>query len=200
MAGNSARSWSTSIRSASTPGASRRPKSPRWSERKTSILPAGTTKIGTQEYPVVLNSSPLKAEDLNNLPIKTVNGVTDLPEGRGPRARRIPGPDQPRPRRGQAGRPPIDPQKRRRLDPRHRGRSQEDARRHSGRHPPGPQGHAALRPVALCPRLRRGRGQGGGDRGRPDRPHDPHLPRQLAQHRGRDHRRSRSPFSSRSSS
>jgi multidrug efflux pump subunit AcrB len=39
------------------------------------ILPAGTTKIGTQEYPVVLNSSPLKAEDLNNLPIKTVHGV-----------------------------------------------------------------------------------------------------------------------------
>src|ERR1700722_8850472 len=39
------------------------------------ILPAGTTKIGTQEYPVVLNSSPLKADDLNNLPIKTVNGT-----------------------------------------------------------------------------------------------------------------------------
>jgi len=39
------------------------------------ILPAGTTKIGTQEYPVVLNSSPLKASDLNDLPIKTVNGT-----------------------------------------------------------------------------------------------------------------------------
>jgi multidrug efflux pump subunit AcrB len=39
------------------------------------ILPAGTTKIGSQEYPVVLNSSPVKAEDLNNLPIKTVNGT-----------------------------------------------------------------------------------------------------------------------------
>ena len=39
------------------------------------ILPAGTAKIGTQEYPVVLNSSPLKAEDLNNLPIKTVKGT-----------------------------------------------------------------------------------------------------------------------------
>jgi len=38
------------------------------------ILPAGTTKIGTQEYPVVLNSSPIKAADLNELPIKTVNG------------------------------------------------------------------------------------------------------------------------------
>jgi multidrug efflux pump subunit AcrB len=40
------------------------------------ILPAGTTKIGTQEYPVVLNSSPLQADDLNNLPIKTANGTT----------------------------------------------------------------------------------------------------------------------------
>ena len=39
------------------------------------ILPAGTTKIGTQEYPVALNSSPLKADDLNNLPIKVVNGT-----------------------------------------------------------------------------------------------------------------------------
>ncbi len=40
------------------------------------ILPAGTTKIGTQEYPVMLNSSPLKADDLNDLPIKTINGTT----------------------------------------------------------------------------------------------------------------------------
>jgi multidrug efflux pump subunit AcrB len=39
------------------------------------ILPAGTVKIGTQDYPVILNSSPLKADDLNNLPIKTVNGI-----------------------------------------------------------------------------------------------------------------------------
>jgi multidrug efflux pump subunit AcrB len=40
------------------------------------ILPAGNSKIGTQEYPVILNSSPLKADDFNNLPIKTVNGTT----------------------------------------------------------------------------------------------------------------------------
>jgi multidrug efflux pump subunit AcrB len=39
------------------------------------ILPAGTTKIGTQEYPVLINSSPLKAADINNMPIKTVNGI-----------------------------------------------------------------------------------------------------------------------------
>jgi multidrug efflux pump subunit AcrB len=40
------------------------------------ILPAGNAKIGAQEYPVILNSSPLKADDLNNLPIKTVHGTT----------------------------------------------------------------------------------------------------------------------------
>ena len=39
------------------------------------ILPAGDAKIGTQEYPVVLNSSPIKADDLNDLPVKTFNGT-----------------------------------------------------------------------------------------------------------------------------
>ncbi|HTV85945.1 MAG TPA: efflux RND transporter permease subunit [Dyella sp.] len=40
------------------------------------ILPAGTEKIGDTEYSVRLNGSPLNAEDLNNAPIKTVNGIT----------------------------------------------------------------------------------------------------------------------------
>jgi multidrug efflux pump subunit AcrB len=40
------------------------------------ILPAGTTKIGKQEYQVQLNSSPETVAALNNLPIKTVNGRT----------------------------------------------------------------------------------------------------------------------------
>jgi multidrug efflux pump subunit AcrB len=38
------------------------------------ILPSGTAKIGTLEYNTSLNGSPLKSDDLNNLPIKTVNG------------------------------------------------------------------------------------------------------------------------------
>jgi multidrug efflux pump subunit AcrB len=38
------------------------------------VLPAGTAKMGPYEYQVDLNSSPLKVEELNNLPIKTVNG------------------------------------------------------------------------------------------------------------------------------
>src|SRR5882762_1131669 len=40
------------------------------------ILPAGTAKLAQTEYQVRVNSSPLLLDDLNNLPIKTVNGAT----------------------------------------------------------------------------------------------------------------------------
>jgi len=39
------------------------------------ITPVGTEKIGSFEYSVVLNNSPLRIQDLGNLPIKTVNGA-----------------------------------------------------------------------------------------------------------------------------
>ncbi len=39
------------------------------------IIPAGTEKIGDIEYNVKLNSSPVKAEELNDAPIRTVNGT-----------------------------------------------------------------------------------------------------------------------------
>ncbi len=43
------------------------------------ILPAGTQKIGDYEYNVKLNASPLKLEELNDLPVKFQNGaVTTL--------------------------------------------------------------------------------------------------------------------------
>jgi multidrug efflux pump subunit AcrB len=38
------------------------------------ILPSGTAKIGTLEYPILLNGSPSVAEGLNDVPIKKVNG------------------------------------------------------------------------------------------------------------------------------
>ena len=38
------------------------------------IVPAGTAKIGSREYQVQLNSSPLKVEGLNALPIRLANG------------------------------------------------------------------------------------------------------------------------------
>jgi multidrug efflux pump subunit AcrB len=40
------------------------------------ILPSGTAKIGALEYDVDLNTSPTVIDDLNNLPIKVVNGAT----------------------------------------------------------------------------------------------------------------------------
>ncbi|HEY7378552.1 MAG TPA: efflux RND transporter permease subunit, partial [Steroidobacteraceae bacterium] len=39
------------------------------------ILPAGTQKIGDTEYNVKLNASPLKLDELNDLPIKSENGA-----------------------------------------------------------------------------------------------------------------------------
>ncbi|MGD0617634.1 MAG: efflux RND transporter permease subunit [Bryobacteraceae bacterium] len=40
------------------------------------ILPAGTAKMGDREYQVLLNSSPTLVAQMNDLPIKTVNGAT----------------------------------------------------------------------------------------------------------------------------
>ena len=40
------------------------------------ILPAGTAKMAETEYQIRVNSSPVALDELNNLPIKTVNGAT----------------------------------------------------------------------------------------------------------------------------
>ncbi|TKC92116.1 efflux RND transporter permease subunit [Polyangium fumosum] len=40
------------------------------------ILPAGSAKMGENEYPVIMNSSPAALEELGNLPLKTVDGKT----------------------------------------------------------------------------------------------------------------------------
>src|SRR6202453_4646847 len=40
------------------------------------IVPAGTIKVGDTEYAVRVNSSPEILSDLNDLPVKTVNGAT----------------------------------------------------------------------------------------------------------------------------
>ena len=39
------------------------------------ILPAGTAKIGVREYDIAINSSPEILNDLNNIPIRYVNGA-----------------------------------------------------------------------------------------------------------------------------
>jgi multidrug efflux pump subunit AcrB len=40
------------------------------------ILPAGTAKIGDKDYQIKLNSSPRVLDEMNNLPVKVVNGAT----------------------------------------------------------------------------------------------------------------------------
>ena len=39
------------------------------------VVPSGTVKIGSLEYDVEMNGSPPTVDDLNNVPIKTVNGT-----------------------------------------------------------------------------------------------------------------------------
>jgi multidrug efflux pump subunit AcrB len=39
------------------------------------ILPSGTAKIGSNEYPIALNASPEALEELGSIPIKTVRGT-----------------------------------------------------------------------------------------------------------------------------
>jgi multidrug efflux pump subunit AcrB len=40
------------------------------------ILPAGTAKVGSLQYTVMLNDSPTTIDELNDLPVKTVGGAT----------------------------------------------------------------------------------------------------------------------------
>jgi CzcA family heavy metal efflux pump len=40
------------------------------------VLPSGTAKIGSLEYQVELNASPQTVAELNDIPIKTINGTT----------------------------------------------------------------------------------------------------------------------------
>src|ERR1019366_7400658 len=40
------------------------------------IVPTGTAKIGTEEYPIVLNSSPELLEQIATIPVKVVHGTT----------------------------------------------------------------------------------------------------------------------------
>jgi multidrug efflux pump subunit AcrB len=40
------------------------------------ILPAGDAKIGDKDYQVKINSSPRVLDDMNNMPVKVVNGAT----------------------------------------------------------------------------------------------------------------------------
>jgi len=116
------------------------------------IVPAGTQKIGTLEYFVKLNASPVKVAQLNDLPVATRNGsvvyvrdVAHVRDGAPPQTNIV---RQERPPRG--------------VDEHSQDRDELDARRHQ-RHQaeaaadPGPpasraQDPGAGRPVDLRPR------------------------------------------------
>ena len=151
------------------------------------IIPAGTAKIGPTEYYVKLNSSPDVLAAFNDIPIKTVNGVpvyvknvAHVRDGYAiqtniVRPRRPPGGTHDRSQGGRGeypGRGPAGP----------RGPA-----RHPGPAAPRAQDGAAVRPVDLRPGGGPGRAQGGGHRGRFDGPHDPALPRLVAEHADRRH-------------
>ena len=57
------------------PRACRPPTSATRSALQNLIIPAGTEKIGDIEYNVKLNSTPAKPAELNDVPIRTVNGT-----------------------------------------------------------------------------------------------------------------------------
>ena len=146
------------------------------------ILPAGTAKLAGTEYQIRVNSSPIVLNELNNLPIKTVNGATvymkDVAQVRDGfsvqnnivRTNGSRGVLMSITRTGKASTLDIvnDVQAALTANSRH--------------HPAGAESHHARRPVPLRPRLHQRRGARSPDRRRPHRHDDPALSRQLAQH------------------
>ena len=151
------------------------------------ILPAGTAKLADTEYQIKVNSSPLLLDDLNNLPIKTVNGATvymkdvaQVRDGFSVQNNIVR-------TNGSARRPDDGHPHRQSLHARHRQRRARRAARDS-RHPPaGAEGHHAGRSVDLRARLHPGRGARSAHRRRPHRHDDPAVPGKLAQHADRLH-------------
>ena len=148
--------------------------------RQNVITPVGTQKIGKFEYVVALNDAPKAISELNDLPIREVNGSSGLHPRRRLRPRGQPAADQ-----HGAGR-----RLKRGLDDHPEDRLGLDARRH--RRGQGAVAETApdvaaqssagsgRRPVEVCERCGvfghlRGRGGCGADGS-----HDPDLPRQLA--------------------
>ena len=130
------------------------------------ILPSGTAKIGSTEFDIEPNGSPMSIAELNDLPVKAVNGDDCLPQGRGQRARRLRRADQHRASRRPTLGAGLGLQERQRLHPEHRRQRPRGAARHR-RQPAGrSQDCPALRSIGLRARVHQRRGQGGGHRRR----------------------------------
>ena len=86
-------------------------------------LPTGNARIGKQDYPVSLNSSPTAIQTFNDIPIKQVDGVDGLYARCRAGPRRLRRADQHRPAGRHARRAAHHPEERQRL---HAGRRQSD--------------------------------------------------------------------------
>ena len=148
------------------------------------IIPAGTIKVGSFEYNVKLNNSPSVVDELNNLPVKQVNGATiymgdvaHVRDGAPPQRNEVR-------MDGRRARADDGAEERLGLDPQYRGRRQGAAAAPETDIAEIAQGCAAGRPVHL--RARRGlrRDQGRRHRRCPDQPDDPFVPGMLALHPG----------------
>ena len=95
--------------------------------------PTGVARIDTHEYPVTLNNTPPTPDAFNDIPIKVVNGATDLHARRGPGPRRQHDADDGRPPQRQPRRAGDAAEERQRLDARHRQPGQGDAAADPGR-------------------------------------------------------------------
>ncbi len=150
------------------------------------VLPSGTAKIGTMEYDIDLNTSPRVLDELNDLPIKTVNGavirvrdVAQVRDGYLPQ-QNVVRQDGVRSvlisilKTGSASTLSVANGVKQAMAATMKTVSEQ------------PDREAIRRPVDLRARRRLRRGARGRDRGVPDGDHDPPVPRFLARH---DHHR-----------
>ena len=162
------------------------------------ILPSGTAKIGPTEYDIGLNGAPTVVEELNNLPIKEVNGamiyirdVAHVHDGNAPQTNIV--------RQDGIRSTLISIIKNGNVSTLDIVKNVNDMipgiKAGPAQGQRGPRHQGALRPIHLRPRLHQGRHLRGLYRGLSHRAHDPSLPRRLEGARSS----SRSPSRSRSS-
>ena len=151
------------------------------------ILPTGSAKIGTREYRVEMNNSPSIPEQFNNLPVKTVDGVTiylrDVAQVRDGAAVQI----EHRSSRRTARCASDGAQEREGFHHRHREPDQGAASADSFVAAAGVQSPHAVRSVGLRKSSDSGCGEGSRGGGHADRVDDPAVSGKLAQHADRVH-------------
>jgi multidrug efflux pump subunit AcrB len=152
------------------------------------ILPTGTVKLGTNEYPVLVAGTPETLEELSNFPVKTVEGrtiylkdIANVRDGSQPQTNMV----------HVEGKRSVLMVVMKNGDARHRGRGESGdparARSVAGGSARAPDGEGDVRSVGVRAHVDQRRDQGRVDRGRVDGPHDLAVPRQLALDADRDH-------------